>query len=148
MRVKIWYLRRPGFKWTVKRLFLYSPWEDVAIEVSGQVYSIDKLQGVVSHTFKEFDEKYRQKTWSAINVSDPKSIVNYLNEQLGAPVDGSIMMPLFRKKSWSDDQAWYSSELVTSALVRSKVIFCPKLRRVTPRTLWSLVPTVIVTQDV
>lgn len=144
MRAKIWFIHRPGLRWGLRRLLLLSPWEDVAIQISDHVYGVDRIQGVISYDFKEFDRLHRNKTWTSIDITDTDSIVGFLNDQLSKPEDRTALIPFYIGRDYSSSRAWYSSELITKALVYSNVVFCPLTSRITPRRLWSLLPTVIV----
>lgn len=144
VKAKIWFIHRPGLKWTLLRLLVNSPWEDVAIEISGRVYCVDKLHGVTRYGSDEFHLKYRNKTWTIVDVPDIRMAEFYLNDQIGKPSDSSALSPVGIFRRWDDDQRWYSSELVAETLILGKVFIYPKIGRVTPRRLWHLLPTVVV----
>lgn len=145
MRTKVWFIRRPGLRWSVLRLLLNSPWEDVAIEVSGYVYAVDRVEGVVRYELDQFHRKYLTKTWTMLNVPDDARIEFYLDNQLGKPMDSSVVFPYSPLRRWSCSERWYSGELVTKALMFGNALLYPEVGRVTPRKLWSLLPTVVVT---
>jgi hypothetical protein len=145
VKAKISYIRRPGLRWGVQRLLLNSPWEDVAIEISDRVYSVDSETGVTRYSLDQFHLKYRNKTWTLVDIPDDCRTEYYLNDQLDKPMDSTALFPIYTFRRWTLNSQWYSTELVAKSLMFSNVLLYPALGRVTPRKLWSLLPTVVVT---
>ena len=145
VKSKVWFIRRPGLKWSALRLLLNSPWEDVVIELSNSVYGVDRNDGVVRYDPDAFDIKYPTKTWATVTIPNSVQAKRYLDSQLGKPMDIGALFPCSPLRQWTYPARWYSCELVAKALMIGSTFPYPEVGRVTPRKLWSLLPTVVVT---
>lgn len=124
------------------RLFTFSRWNHVAIEVGGIVYESVADGGVRRVSSESFPGRWKKSHPVAVSVSDPSYLLAYLNSQVGKPYDWAAIVALPFRKSWHHQDKWFCSELVAEALIAGGSDAIPRLKshRVTPRDLWIALP--------
>ena len=119
------------------RLFTFSQWNHVSIEIDGQVYEARGITGVTRRSAKGYLKGWAKSATIKINAPSPPSAVIFLEAQLGKGYDYGGIIALPFRKPWHGVSEWFCSELVAAALLSAGL---PKMRvdayRVTPRDLW------------
>ena len=119
------------------RIFTFSQWNHVAIEIDGQVYEARGITGVTRRSAKVYLKEWAESATVNVKVPSPSSAVTFLEAQLGKGYDYGGIIALPFRKSWHGRSKWFCSELVAAALLAAGL---PKMRvdayRVTPRDLW------------
>jgi uncharacterized protein YycO len=118
------------------RLFTFSRWNHVAIEVDGVVF--EALSGGVQEVAaKDYIKRWKRGETVPVDVPDKAAAVSFLRDQLGKRYDFGALLALPFRKNWHTRDRWFCSELVAAALEQGGR---PKMRiksyRVTPRDLW------------
>lgn len=124
------------------RLFTFSRWNHVAIEVGGVVYESVTAGGVRRVPARSFPRLWEKTTSVEVSVENPAEMLAFLNAQVGRPYDWSAIFALPFRKSWQARDKWFCSELVAEALIAGGSNAIPRLKsyRVTPRDLWITLP--------
>ena len=119
------------------RLFTFSQWNHVSIEIYGQVYEARGRTGVTQTGAKGYQDQWAKTDTVQIDAPSPVSAVEFLDAQIGKRYDFGGIIALPFRKPWHGVSKWFCSELVAAALIASGL---PKMRldayRVTPRDLW------------
>lgn len=122
------------------RLFLFSRWNHVAIQVGDVVYEATAFQGVI-RTPK------RQWSWHEVETVElgqegNSAAQKFLEAQLGKDYDWMALIALPFRRKWQAPHKWFCSELAAKALEVAGVDMPGRIPagRVTPRDLWVALP--------
>lgn len=117
------------------RLFTFSNWNHVAIEVGGNVYEALATKGVIktpAHRYGTWDE---MKTVEVDVPNRTKAIV-FLDQQVGKKYDWLALIALPFRTTWQSPHKWFCSELGAKALSCGGKPFRFPFYRVTPAHLY------------
>ena len=135
--IKIHFCKSNSVTGWLVRLFTFSQWNHVAIEVNGKVYEAKGQTGVTSSSAKDYLKHWAETATVQIAAPSPVSAVAFLDAQIGKRYDFGGIIALPFRKSWHGRSKWFCSELVAAALMAAGL---PKMRieshRITPRDLW------------
>ena len=135
--IKVHFLKSHTVSGWLIRLFTFSQWNHVSIEIDGQVYEARGRTGVTQTGAKGYLNKWAKTDTVQINAPSQVSAVAFLNAQIGKRYDFGGIIALPFRKPWHGRSKWFCSELVAAALLSAGL---PKMRvdayRVTPRDLW------------
>jgi len=120
------------------RLFLFSQYNHIAIEFSGQVYDATS-HGVVKQTREQFFGRYKRVLEIEVTIPKGQKAVTWLEKQLGKRYDYLAVIAFPFRRNWQKENRWFCSELVAEALILGgyKVRRVPS-SRVTPRDVFHM----------
>ena len=135
--MKVHFLKSHTVTGWLIRVFTFSQWNHVSIEIGGKVYEARGRTGVTQTGAKGYLNKWAKTDTVQIAAPSPVSAVAFLEAQIGKRYDFGGIVALPFRKPWHSRSKWFCSELVAAALIASGL---PKMRvdayRVTPRDLW------------
>jgi hypothetical protein len=135
--VKVHFLKSHSISGWLIRLFTFSQWNHVAIEIDGQLYEARGATGVTRSSAKGYLQGWSKSATVEINPPSPDLAVKFLDAQVGKGYDFGGLIALPFRKPWHGVSKWFCSELVAAALLAAGL---PKMRveahRITPRDLW------------
>lgn len=136
--MKIHFCKSRDIGGLIIRLFTFSRWNHVAIEVGGIVYESVAAGGVRCVPIESFPRLWARNESVNVRVESPDALLTFLNSQLGKPYDWNAIFAFPFRKNWHDEKKWFCSELVTEALIAGGSNAIPGLNsyRITPRDLW------------
>tara|TARA_Y100000815_G_C13056853_1_gene392813 strand:+ start:197 stop:634 length:438 start_codon:yes stop_codon:yes gene_type:complete len=140
--MKIHFCKSRDIGGLIIRLFTFSRWNHVAIEVGGIVYESVTAGGVRSVPARSFPQLWNSTESVSVAVENPTLLLAFLKEQVGKPYDWAAIFALPFRKSWHARDKWFCSELVAEALIAGGSDAIPRIKsfRVTPRDLWIALP--------
>jgi uncharacterized protein YycO len=137
--VKVYFCRSNSFYGALIRLFTFSKWNHVAIEIDGSVFDASAPHGVMEWTFNDFVAQY-SKIETVVVKGDNIKAKRFAREHVGKPYDWGAIFALPFRANWDDPDKWFCSEYVAAILNESGM---PKFRkqnhRITPDNLWMAV---------
>lgn len=140
--MKIWFCKSNDIGGWLIRLFTFSRWNHVAIEIDGVVYDAMAGKGVRLMSAWGFEHRWDKAIPVSVPVKDKQAALDFLEEQIGKPYDwGGIIAFPFRK-SWHDKAKWFCSELAAEAMNLGSHYSISRVAssRITPRDLWVRLP--------
>jgi uncharacterized protein YycO len=118
------------------RLFTFSQWNHVAIQVGGVVFDATGRYGVRTWSAHDFKSHYDRVESIGVEI-DEQATTAFLKSQLGKPYDFMALVAMPFRSDWQSRDKWFCSELVTAALKAGGCKFDRlPAHRVTPRDLW------------
>lgn len=125
------------------RLFTFSRWNHVAIEIGGIVYESVVAGGVRRVPARYFPRMWDESKTVKVAVDNPARLKQFLDGQVGKPYDWLAIVALPFRKSWHGKDKWFCSELVAEALIAGGSGTASRIKsyRVTPRDLWIALPS-------
>lgn len=134
--VKVRFLRSHDIFGLLIRIFTWSKWNHVAIEVDGWAYEAMVGRGV-RRINDYFYPKWDSEDSISVDVPDSKKATFFLEEQLGKKYDWMAIFAYPFRTSWQSPHRWFCSELVAKALIEAgHEGIRKKTYRITPRDLW------------
>lgn len=137
--MKVYFCRSNSFYGALIRLFTFSKWNHVAIEIDGSVFDASAPYGVMEWTFNDFVAQYSKIETVVVKGDNIKS-KRFAKQHVGKPYDWGAIFALPFRASWDDPDKWFCSEYVAAILNESGA---PKFRkqnhRITPDNLWMAV---------
>ena len=119
------------------RLFTFSQWNHVSIEIDGQVYEARGRTGVTRRSAIGYLDEWAEGATVEVDVPSLVAAKMFLESQVGKDYDYGGIFALPFRKPWHGKSKWFCSELAAAALLAAGL---PKMRvdayRVTPRDLW------------
>ena len=137
--VRVHFLKSHSISGWLIRLFTFSQWNHVAIEIDGQVYEARGATGVTRSSAKGYLQGWAKSATVEINAHKPDLAVKFLDAQVGKGYDFGAIIALPFRQPWHSKSKWFCSELVAAALAAAgwKEVRI-KSHRITPRDLWIL----------
>lgn len=122
----------------VIRFLTWSSWAHNAIETpDGTVIEARWPEGVVETPVSVFRKIASKRATVDIDCPDPAAAIAWARSQIGKPYDVWGVVGLGFRRRWQDDDAWWCSELVETALEHGgRQRFRHDLQRVTPQHSW------------
>lgn len=118
------------------KLFTFSKWNHVAIEVGGIVYEARAWYGVTKTTFEELSSRQNKIYTKEVHGLDGQAVRNFCEDQVGKKYDYRAIVALPFKRDWGREFEWFCSELGTKALISGGRLFKKfPAYRVTPERL-------------
>lgn len=124
------------------RLFTFSRWNHVAIEIDGVVFEAVTGDGVQAVRAETFAGRWAKTEAVTVRADNPAEAKRFLSRQLGKPYDWLAIVALPFRESWQHPDKWFCSELATQALRLGGATLPGRIPsgRVTPRDLWMALP--------
>ena len=140
--IKIHFCKSNSVTGWLVRLFTFSQWNHVAIEVNGKVYEARGMTGVTRSSAGGYLSQWAKHATVQITAPLNSQLIGFLESQVGKRYDFGGIIALPFRKPWHGKSKWFCSELVAAALLAAGL---PRMRieahRVTPRDLWLALPT-------
>jgi uncharacterized protein YycO len=140
--IKVYFCKsKTIFGWLI-RLFTFSNWNHVGIEIDGIVFDSDVGRGVTIWDRKKFINNYEKVVTSTITDVNTKQALSFLNAQVGKGYDYKALFALPFRKPWQNGERWYCPELVAAALIEGGGMkkFNIEVSRLTQRDLYLILP--------
>ena len=93
------------------RLFTFSQWNHVSIEIDGQVYEARGRKGVTQTRAKGYLNHWARTSTVQLNAPSPVSAAAFLDAQIGKRYDFGGIIALPFRKSWHGRSKWFSLSL-------------------------------------
>lgn len=138
--MKIHFCKSRDIGGSLIRLFLFSRWNHVAIEIGGVVFEAVSRGGVRAVPAAQFRKLWHKVKTVEVSVADPKESLYFLKRQLGKPYDWMALVALPFREDWHKSGKWFCSELVAEALRHGGRPLNLPSHRVTPRDLLMALP--------
>lgn len=119
------------------RLFTWSRWNHVAIEIRGVVFEALTGGGVRAVPAKGYGDGWAASHSIEIHPGQPSTLGDWLRGQVGKKYDWAALFSWPFRSRWQKANRWFCSELVAQALYLSGVLEVSEAaHRVTPEDLW------------
>jgi len=140
--VKIHFCKSRDIGGSLIRLFLFSRWNHVAIEIGGIVFEAVSRGGVRAVPANQFPSLWAEVKTVEVTAPDSGESLHFLRRQLGKPYDWRALVALPFRADWHRSQKWFCSELVAEAMRQGGRDLNLPSHRVTPRDLFVALPEV------
>jgi uncharacterized protein YycO len=118
------------------RWFTWSEYSHCALVFDGKVIEATFWHGVTVTPLSEFLLRYKKILFCEVPGVDEYKAGTWALKQAGKPYDYKAVFGLFVKRDWTNDQAWFCSELVAVALHEGGITLLRKsASRVTPEDI-------------
>lgn len=135
--IRIWFCRSDDIGGFLIRLFTWSKWNHVAIEVNGYVYEAVSGGGVRRIKARAYPHVWSQSTPVNLWVRNHAAAETFLKLQVGKPYDWLALLSWPIRSTWQSPHRWFCSELAAKALRHAGYTYIgEKAHRVTPEDLW------------
>jgi len=139
--MKIWFCKTNDLGGWLIRLFTFSTWNHVAIEIDGVIYDAMAGKGVRLMSAWGFEHRWDKAVSVPVTVQDKQAAMEFLSSQLGKPYDWMALFAMPFRTTWQSPHRWFCSELAAKALLVSGYgPFNVQEYRITPRDLWISLP--------
>lgn len=120
------------------RTFMWSPWSHCGIVTTNDTVIQATTAGVVETPLQQF--KDHSSKWAIVEYdADYAAVMIAAQEQLGKKYDWAGCAGIALHRDWTDDDAWFCSELVAYTLAQGGAeLFRLEAKRITPQHLWML----------
>jgi uncharacterized protein YycO len=134
--MKVYFCRSNSFYGALIRLFTFSRWNHVGIEIDGSVFDASASTGVMEWTFNDFVAQYSEIETVFIQGDNIRA-KRFAKEHIGKPYDWGAIFALPFRTRWDSPDKWFCSEYVAAILNEAGVRkFRKRNHRITPDNLW------------
>ena len=119
------------------RWMTWSSWSHVALVTPEGVAYEATGKGVSKGPIAHLVSRYQTVEVQEVRIPAPDKVIAFLEAQLGKPYDFSALFGFMFRRDWAENDKWFCSELVASALLDSGIaIVCKPTNRITPQDLY------------
>ena len=118
------------------RLFTMSKYNHVALEFNGRVIDSNTGVGVSECNLPEFNKRYSKTTMIKVKGVNETIAWRFIMDQVGKSYDYTAIIAFPFRSNWQDEDKYFCSELVASALNHGGKSLRLPANRVTPHNLW------------
>jgi hypothetical protein len=119
------------------RLFTFSRWNHVALEIDGIVWEATARRGVAPLYADRYEEYWDNVETIEISDTGKYNARDFLRCQFDKKYDWMAIFALPFRTDWQKEDRWFCSELVAAALLRGgHKSFRKENHRITPDNLW------------
>lgn len=137
MTVKVIFTRRHHIGTILLRTFLWSAWSHCAIIDGDEVVEAVAGVGVRTRPLQELIEESSKYHILDFPAENPQAVIAQARAEVGTKYDWWGVLGIGFRRRWSQDDAWFCSELIAAAFARAGE---PLVRvdawRITPRDLY------------